>query len=86
MIAPKAVLIAAVIFAVVVLLFRYVSLGSILSVAAFPLLVWILHEYGNSRMALIFMCMASLLIIVRHHENIRRLLAGGESRFGSRKT
>jgi glycerol-3-phosphate acyltransferase PlsY len=86
MIAPKAVLIAAVVFAVVVLLFRYVSLGSILSVAAFPLLVWILHEFGNSRMALIFMCMASLLIIVRHHENIRRLLAGTESRFGSRKT
>jgi glycerol-3-phosphate acyltransferase PlsY len=26
-----------------------------------------------------------LLIIVKHHQNIRRLLSGTESRFGSRK-
>jgi acyl phosphate:glycerol-3-phosphate acyltransferase len=82
-IAPKAVLIAAGIFFVVVLLFRYVSLGSIASVAAFPVVVWLLHEYGNAWLALAFMSMASLLIVARHHENIRRLLAGTENRFGS---
>src|SRR5689334_21914703 len=36
MIAPKAVLVAAAIFLVVVLVFRYVSLGSIVAVATFP--------------------------------------------------
>ena len=82
-IAPKAVLIAAGIFVVVVLLFRYVSLGSILSVAAFPVLVWRLHEYGNAWLALASMATASLLIVSRHHENIHRLLAGTENRFGS---
>ena len=35
-IAPKAVLVSAVIFVVLVLVFRYVSLGSIAAVAAFP--------------------------------------------------
>jgi acyl phosphate:glycerol-3-phosphate acyltransferase len=84
MIAPKAVLLAAGIFFVVVVLFRYVSLGSILSVAGFPILAWLLHEYGNSRAALAFMTMASLLIIGKHHANIRRLFAGTENRFGSK--
>jgi len=83
MIAPKAVLIAAGIFVAVVLLFRYVSLGSILSVAAFPVLVWLLLGYGNDWLALASMATASLLIVARHHENIRRLLAGTEHRFGS---
>ena len=83
-IAPKAVLIAAGIFLVIVLLFRYVSLGSIISVAAFPILAWLLHYYGNTWLPLLFMSLASLLIIAKHHENIRRLLAGTERRIGSR--
>lgn len=85
MIAPKAALLAAAVFIVVVLLFRYVSLGSILSVAAFPIMAWLLHEYGNSWMALALMSTASLLIVARHNANMRRLLAGTESRFGSKR-
>lgn len=85
MIAPKAVLVAAGIFLAVVLLFRYVSLGSIVAVAAFPLLVWFLHAYGNAPLALWLMSLTSLFIIARHHENISRLMAGTESRFGLRR-
>jgi acyl phosphate:glycerol-3-phosphate acyltransferase len=83
-IAPKAVLIAAGIFVVVVLAFRYISLASIVSVMSFPLLAWSLHEYGNGWLALAFMAMASLLIVVKHHQNIARLLAGTENRFGAK--
>jgi acyl phosphate:glycerol-3-phosphate acyltransferase len=85
MIAPKAVLVAAGIFLAVVLIFRYVSLGSIMAVAAFPVSVWLLREYGDAPLALGLMSLASLLIVAKHHENIRRLLAGTENRVGSRR-
>lgn len=83
MIAPKPVLVSAAIFAVAVLLFRYVSLGSVVAVAAFPLVVFEMHGYGGYRLALAFMIATSLLIILRHHENLRRLVAGTESRLGA---
>lgn len=84
-IAPKAVLAAAGIFAVIVVVFRYVSLGSIVAVIAFPILAWLLHEHGNEWRSLLFMSLTSLLIVVKHHANIRRLLAGTENRFGSKR-
>jgi glycerol-3-phosphate acyltransferase PlsY len=83
-IAPKAVLIAAGIFVVVVIISRRVSLGSIIAVASFPLLVYGMHGYGNAPMALALMTATSLLIIVKHHENISRLLSGTESRVGAK--
>lgn len=83
MIAPTATLQAAGIFLILVLVFRYVSLGSIVAVAAFPNLAWALHEYGNTATALVLMAVASALIIVKHYANILRLLAGTENRFGS---
>jgi len=82
-ITPKAVLIAVAIFVAVVLAFRYVSLASIVALAAFPILACRVHDYGRAWLALALMSLASLLIVAKHHENIRRLLAGTESRFGS---
>ena len=84
MIAPKAVLLSVGIFLVLVLMFRYVSLGSIAAVAAFPNLALLLHEYGNVPLALALMSFASVLIVVKHRANILRLLAGTENRLGSR--
>jgi acyl phosphate:glycerol-3-phosphate acyltransferase len=83
--APKAVVAAAGVFVVVVVVFRYVSLGSILAVASFLLFVVGTQAYGNSPLALAFMSATSLLIIVKHHENIHRLLAGTESRLGAKR-
>jgi glycerol-3-phosphate acyltransferase PlsY len=62
-----------------------VSLGSILAVASFLLFVVGTQAYGNSPLALAFMSATSLLIIVKHHENIHRLLAGTESRLGAKR-
>jgi acyl phosphate:glycerol-3-phosphate acyltransferase len=84
-IAPKAVVAAAGVFLIVVVIFRYVSLASILAVAAFSLLAFAMKAYGNSPLALAFMSITSLLIIAKHHENIRRLFAGTESRLGAKR-
>jgi acyl phosphate:glycerol-3-phosphate acyltransferase len=81
MLAPKAVLVMIAVFVAIVLTFRYVSLGSIVAVALFPLLAWLLDGYGNMPRTLACMAIASVLIIAKHYENIRRLLAGTEARF-----
>ena len=73
------------VFVVIFLLTRYVSLASIVAAAAFPALrlsFCARHERRSSIAGFIFI---PLLIIVKHHQNIRRLLAGTENRFGSRK-
>lgn len=84
--APKAVLISLIIFAAVVIAFRYVSLGSILGAAAFPIFAWLLNGEKNSPGVLAAMIAASALIILKHHQNIRRLLAGTEHRFELKRT
>ncbi len=79
-IVPKAVLIVLAIFAVIFFLFRYVSLASIIATAAFPVFGYLLISSGERSLLVPFMCLASLLIIAKHHQNIRRLLAGTEHR------
>jgi len=81
MLAPKTVLVMVGIFVAVVLMFRYVSLGSIVAVALFPFLAWLLRDYAGAPQILVLMAIASLFIIAKHHQNIRRLLAGTEPRF-----
>jgi glycerol-3-phosphate acyltransferase PlsY len=84
-IAPKAVLIAVGIFLAVVVISRYVSLASIIAVAIFPLIVLEMRAYGGNPVAMGLIIGASLLIVARHHENIRRLLAGTENRVGAKR-
>jgi glycerol-3-phosphate acyltransferase PlsY len=83
---PKTILVMVAIFVVIFLAFRYVSLASILTVALFPFLVWILEPGRATSQMLILIAAASLLIIGKHHENIRRLLDHTESRFQWRRT
>lgn len=86
-IVPKAVLIAICVFAALVALFRYVSLGSIVAAAALPALVYLLYVQPGLPMQSVFAAAvaASLLIIAKHHQNISRLLAGTEHRFSLRR-
>jgi glycerol-3-phosphate acyltransferase PlsY len=83
---PKTVLVMFAIFVVIFLVFRYVSLASIVAVALFPLLAWIIEPERATSRVLPFIAASSLLIISKHHENIRRLLDHTESRFQWRRT
>jgi acyl phosphate:glycerol-3-phosphate acyltransferase len=85
LLAPKSILAMVALFAAIVLAFRYVSLASITAVALFPFLAWILDGYRNRPRMLACMALASILIIAKHHENIRRLFAGTENRFQLRR-
>ena len=76
--APIAVTIAIVLFAVLLFVWRYVSLGSITAAAVMPLAVYLLG--GNRTMTVVTLVIV-LIVIARHHENIRRLLSGTERRF-----
>ncbi len=77
---PMAVGIAIIIFIMVVLVSRRISLGSILTAALFPVSVWILHCSRDPRV-IAFIAASAVLIIARHHQNIRRLLSGAEPTF-----
>jgi glycerol-3-phosphate acyltransferase PlsY len=79
--APKGVLVMVVVFIAMVALFRYISLGSITAAAIFPAAAWVLHDYHDTPPTLGFMAASSLLIIAKHHPNIRRLFAGTENQF-----
>jgi glycerol-3-phosphate acyltransferase PlsY len=83
-VAPTAVLIAAAIFIAVVIIFRYVSLGSIVAVASFPFLAFEVYAWARAPLLLAMITTTSLLIVIKHHENIRRILAGTENRVGAK--
>ena len=72
------------IFAALVAVWRYISLGSIVATAAFPLLVYFLDHPPLP--IVLGATGASALIIAQHHSNIRRLLSGTESKVGKKKS
>ncbi len=80
--APRAILVTLVVFLIIVALTRYISLGSMIAAAAFPLLVWWLNPAERTTAPILLLIGASsLLIIIRHKDNVRRLLAGTENRW-----
>ena len=78
---PAAIPAAAIVWAVIVAAFRYVSLASILASLSLALGAWILGY--PSAYAATAAC-AAALILWRHHENVKRLLSGTERRLGER--
>jgi len=63
------------------LLFRYSSLAALLAAAAAPVAAWVLESRQIAAMALFL----AVLVWLRHHANIRRLLTGQEPRIGKGK-
>lgn len=78
---PSATISATVVFAIVMGISRYVSISSIFAALALPLFgvfyqMPATHVYTSA--------VISTLAILKHHANIRRLLAGTETRLGQK--
>jgi len=71
---------AGLVWIAVMLTLRYVGLASILMGAAFPVLAWWRHPEDDA--TLVGASLLTLLIVVRHRANIKRMLAGTEPRPG----
>lgn len=83
----EAVLFALVLWVLVVGFWRYSSLGSIVATAALPVFVYFLYAPGHAPPTDVTICTVaiSLLVLWKHRENMRRLIAGKESRLTSRR-
>jgi glycerol-3-phosphate acyltransferase PlsY len=82
--APMGALAAIALFVIILLISRYVSLASIFATLSFPILAWFLVA-DHSAFFVSVEIAVSLLIVVKHHENVNRLLNGTESRIGAGK-
>lgn len=86
---PVAMALGLLVFLVVVSWKRYVSLGSIVTAALFPLLAWVSHRKGwtehGGGWTLLAGSLIALVIVVKHRPNLRRLRHGNEPRLGERR-
>jgi glycerol-3-phosphate acyltransferase PlsY len=73
---------AGVVFVLVVFKWRYISLGSLTAAAAFVVFLALLDPH---KIYIPFAFVVAALIFHRHRENIGRLMAGRENKFGAKK-
>lgn len=78
----KVTLVVFIIWLVVMLVSRYVSLGSIICGFSIPLVMYIFNLKPSYIYLGIFL---ALLIFYRHKDNVQRLFAGTENKIGTRK-
>ena len=78
---PLSAVLSVLIFGAVVYKWRFISLGSLTASASFPILLALLNPH---QIYIPFAIIIGALIFYRHRENIQRLLAGKESRFGEK--
>lgn len=78
---PLFALLSISVFAMVVMLTKYVSLGSMLGACTFPLLMSIFHHSPRIKAySLIF----AIIILYSHRSNISKLIAGTENKIGKK--
>jgi glycerol-3-phosphate acyltransferase PlsY len=77
---PWAVAVSVVLYAAIYAVWHYTSLASITVAALFPVIAGFMMSPPQRPLLLPFLVASSLLIILKHHENIRRLLSGTENR------
>jgi len=81
--APLAAAICIGLWAVIVAISKYVSLGSLAAAAALPILVAAFGGSSFGRDPIFYLAIAvTVLVVVRHRSNVRRLVSGTEHKVG----
>ena len=83
----QAVVAGVVLWLIIVLFWRYSSLGSIVAAAAMPVFIYVLYAPGHAPPEFVSLgaILIAVLILVKHRANIERLIAGEESRLKFRR-
>ena len=77
-VAPLSVSAILVVFVLILAITRYISAASIVATALFPLFALL---FGCPAAIVAWSAPGCLLIIAKHHQNIRRIIAGTENKF-----
>lgn len=84
--APQAAAVGLGVFVLAVVFTRYVAVGSMLACGLLPLFIWITAWLGWAPPApgwlLVSSALVGLLIVLKHHDNLRRLRDGSEWKLG----
>lgn len=81
---PRVIAAATIVFFIVLIVTRYVSLASIISAASIPFFFRFLAH--ASLWINVWSIAIALAVIVRHHQNVRRLVEGSERKIGREKS
>ena len=81
---PVPALICIALTIIIIVLCKYVSVGSMALVISFALLISVFYSRGNVWIIL-WSCILMIMCLIRHHANIQRLISGTENRLGQKK-
>lgn len=76
---PMVAALLVVVFVFMLFLTRYVSLSSIVASIAFPVMIFFVFKEPEI-MYRVFALITAIMVVLTHHKNINRLLAGNESK------
>ena len=76
---PFAAFYSSLVFVIIFLIFKFVSLASILASFSFPILIYLLSDYSPNSL-IIFSIFVPILTLITHQKNIERLIRGEESK------
>ncbi len=79
--APLSVICSLASFVIILFMFKYISLGSIVAAVLLPAFVFIFGENGFLNLVLLFAVFTAVFVVYKHKENINRLREGTESKF-----
>lgn len=77
---PLASLISCIVFTIVLLITRYVSLSSMIASFMFPVIIIFFFNESSTRTQILFAISVCILVMFTHQKNIERLLKGKESK------